>query len=803
MTPLAVDPEALSSAGAAVVSAGAGLGSVISTLTTALSGTAGMAGDDPAGGALGRSYDSSVAALIEAMATTRNGLCRIGDGVRMSAHNYSLAEAMSNVAGHSDPLAEPPSTGSISAGTPSATGAATGAPAGWGWVAPYIGMIWPTGDSTRLRAAAAAWSAAGTEFLVNEKFGVAGSLETVRAQQIPEGEAIVQALSDADHGCTAINHQCAAVAAQLSAYATKVDAVHTAILDLLARICDPLTGLKEVWDILTDKDEDEIKKIANDIHTVVNNFTAEVDALRQQIATVLSEATTVVATMGGYAAKEFSRFAGEAVKFIGDLHVAEGQQLFNFLKQNWNLSLVRKVIDPQGSEQDYRNLVDGLTPLVGAGGPGAPGVLESWKEFGKQQINWDDWAQGRYAQALAGNEMTAGMMMLPGGGASKLLRGLRDVEKVPELPGQALRGPASPHLPRTETPPSGGHLAPAPPAKPTPALPHSPAPHSPTEITPLTAEKPATAEPKPPVVGAAPVEHPAKPLSTSDHASQTALAEAPSTPHRLSAPAAHSPAADAHPHELRPSFDGGSPVSHPPHTSPPHDGVPPHDPHGQHSAGDGPLHDYGGDHHDHLPEPYVPSDVAVAAAHRTYERAAAAEREISPAVVDAVHDADGHLERFDSRLKGIDSLARKLDGKLADISPSDFEKIHAAENSINDAVRYTAVVPADGYWGHGDAVIKALEERGFTLEEDPGGWKVPDVYRGRNLTFQSPDGMQFEVQIHTGDSLSAAEQTHPMYEEWRLPTTSLERKAELKALQAEIFNSVPIPDGTPVIWKDP
>jgi hypothetical protein len=42
MALLAVDPEVLDGAGAAVVSAGEGLGSVIATLTTALSGIAGM-----------------------------------------------------------------------------------------------------------------------------------------------------------------------------------------------------------------------------------------------------------------------------------------------------------------------------------------------------------------------------------------------------------------------------------------------------------------------------------------------------------------------------------------------------------------------------------------------------------------------------------------------------------------------------------------------------------------------------------------------------------------------------------------
>jgi hypothetical protein len=85
MAPLGVDPVALDGAGAEVVTAAEGLASVISTLIAAPSGCAGMAGDDPAGAALGHSYDSSAFKLIEAMATTRNGLCGLGIGVRMSA----------------------------------------------------------------------------------------------------------------------------------------------------------------------------------------------------------------------------------------------------------------------------------------------------------------------------------------------------------------------------------------------------------------------------------------------------------------------------------------------------------------------------------------------------------------------------------------------------------------------------------------------------------------------------------------------------------------------------------------------
>ena len=208
MAALAVDPQVLDGAGAAVISAGDGLDSVISTLTTALSGCDGMAGDDPAGAAFGHTYNNSASKLLDAMTTTRNGLCRVGDGVRVSAHNYSVAEAMSNVSGHSRPLPAPHRTSPISANSaPSAVGNGVAAPAGWGWVSKYIGMIWPNGDSAKLRSAAAAWTSAGTNFEVGEIVGAAGPMGSIGAQQIPEGPAIAAAFATANHSAAGILQQ--------------------------------------------------------------------------------------------------------------------------------------------------------------------------------------------------------------------------------------------------------------------------------------------------------------------------------------------------------------------------------------------------------------------------------------------------------------------------------------------------------------------------------------------------------------------------------------------------------------------
>lgn len=577
MAPLAVDTAALDSAGAEVVTAGEGLGAVISTLTAALSACAGMAGDDPAGAALGRSYDSSAAKLVQAMVVTRNGLCGLGYGVRMSAHNYSLAEAQSDISGHGSPLPAPRSTGPISAGSPpSAVGTGDGPPAGWGWVAPFIGMIWPSADSGKLRAAAAAWSAAGTQFAVAEILGTGGPMGAIRGQQIPEGPAIDRAFTKAYSSTTGIVQQSQKIAAQLSGYAAKVDQVHAAILDLLARICDPMTGIKEVWDILTDEDEDEIKKIANDIRTVVNEFTAEVDALRADIAATLGEAQTILSTMGDYASREWDQFlhgtdVGRAINQVGQYAKGVYSEAGGFVKGLWDISQGKLLTDPIGYAKNMGQMVQGAAPLVGLGPDGGPGVTQSWKQLGKSLAHWDEW-KSNPAEAAGKSVFDLVTLALPGGPLSKIgkvghgaldaLGGVKpgELPKPPSIKPPAVEPPrveppraepprAEPPTPKPPEPgpkpPEPGRPAP-PPGNPTPAPAGAPPPHGPTESRPPV-ERPHGGEPPKP--------------TAPPHESPT----------QVSAPTEGKPPPHPHPHEPVPAAVSAERT--PPHPSP-HERVP-------------------------------------------------------------------------------------------------------------------------------------------------------------------------------------------------------------------------------------
>ncbi len=94
---LSVDPVALDGAGSSLADAGTDIDVTLSALTGALAGCGAMCGSDPVGAAMGDAYDRSADALIAAIVAARNGLVNLGDGVRMSAHNYAMAEAQSDV----------------------------------------------------------------------------------------------------------------------------------------------------------------------------------------------------------------------------------------------------------------------------------------------------------------------------------------------------------------------------------------------------------------------------------------------------------------------------------------------------------------------------------------------------------------------------------------------------------------------------------------------------------------------------------------------------------------------------------
>ena len=68
-------------------------------------------------------------------------------------------------------------------------------------------MIWPDGSPGKLRAAAEAWTTAGSAFLASEA-QLLDAVTAVAGQHIPEGQQITQAVVAGNDGATALFGQC-------------------------------------------------------------------------------------------------------------------------------------------------------------------------------------------------------------------------------------------------------------------------------------------------------------------------------------------------------------------------------------------------------------------------------------------------------------------------------------------------------------------------------------------------------------------------------------------------------------------
>ncbi|MFA4080452.1 hypothetical protein ONA92_01895 [Mycobacteroides salmoniphilum] len=129
----------------------------------------------------------------------------------------------------------------------------------------------------------------------------------------------------------------------------------------------------------------------------------------------------------------------------------------------------------------------------------------------------------------------------------------------------------------------------------------------------------------------------------------------------------------------------------------------------------------------------------------------------------------------------------------------------AAEHlaGMKDSVRYTMQTPEELYVPNTQQAIDNLIADGYEPVKFKNSWDQPG-YQGINSFWRDPaTGQTFEVQFHTPSSFDAKMETHPLYEQERLPGTTSQRGAELQQQQQQIFGSVPRPSGSPAISLPP
>lgn len=130
------------------------------------------------------------------------------------------------------------------------------------------------------------------------------------------------------------------------------------------------------------------------------------------------------------------------------------------------------------------------------------------------------------------------------------------------------------------------------------------------------------------------------------------------------------------------------------------------------------------------------------------------------------------------RVKAPASIARAIQPlrRLRALSATD------AVATLNDRLRFTVVVPVDGYTATVQRVLAGLQEQGLTVRAK-SFWRPGNRYLGLNVVVRGgPDDVPFEVQFPTPDTHDVGHDTHPDYELHRLPVELAGPLAQVPAL---------------------
>jgi len=146
---------------------------------------------------------------------------------------------------------------------------------------------------------------------------------------------------------------------------------------------------------------------------------------------------------------------------------------------------------------------------------------------------------------------------------------------------------------------------------------------------------------------------------------------------------------------------------------------------------------------------------------------------------------------LNNSLKTKSSLTRKL----RDDSAKQGTTPQQAAANIGDALRYTIQLPEKGFGDAANNVLKSLADAGNQPLKVSNSFVPGAPYKGVNTVFQDASGQKFELQLHTEQSLAVKEVNHQMYEEARLPGTSVARAQQLGQQMQKNSDAIPTPQG--------
>lgn len=182
------------------------------------------------------------------------------------------------------------------------------------------------------------------------------------------------------------------------------------------------------------------------------------------------------------------------------------------------------------------------------------------------------------------------------------------------------------------------------------------------------------------------------------------------------------------------------------------------------------------------------------AAQQLYEWAQQNEAWLTPMLDALAQEWGGELQGLDFRIKQYEGIVDKLQRKHKTKPQLTADEL---VDTVVDALRYTMQFPEDVYTQAVQGTIEHLSmEHDFDFYEVANAWEKGDPYRGINSEVAMPNGFKFELQFHTAESWETKQyRTHELYNEFRDPNTSLERKQDLYLMMADIWEETGTPEG--------
>lgn len=207
---------------------------------------------------------------------------------------------------------------------------------------------------------------------------------------------------------------------------------------------------------------------------------------------------------------------------------------------------------------------------------------------------------------------------------------------------------------------------------------------------------------------------------------------------------------------------------------------------------------------------------------RIYKEKIQKGKQITSDMIDITNANGSRLMGLENCFKGGSSAAGKIDrkrqkdrdyaktllndGKITKEKADEMSSKTDEEytRSFDDIVRFTVLAKHEDTVKSVNDTIDSLSKKGYECTEidnkwlpvkDDDGNLKPSEYKAVHLTFESPTGESFEVQIHSAETMKTKNINHALYEEQRDPRTSEGRRKQLGGIMAKNVSSLKEPKG--------